>query len=221
MAEEVITMNQTEQKGPPGSNSKREHNANDESDVRKPSPYANYVHALTAYYTLLIFLSLWLLVDTVLERHTFLEVFGFSEQIPRQHVIRTIIFVATGALLGSVLYQIQQLYRAYCKPKKPTDRFNPRWLGKYVTAPWEAIGLALIVVALIGGGVVGLGGTNGVKMVAVSNLSNFTGFGLGGLLGFGIREVVGWLGNVIGTMFPTKNKGSKTGDSVDRATSQD
>jgi hypothetical protein len=41
-------------------------------------------------------------------------------------------------------------------------------------------------------------------------LSTFAGFGLGGLLGFGIREVVGWLGNVTTTMFPTKNKAGES-----------
>lgn len=32
----------------------------------------------------------------------------------------------------------------------------------------------------------------------------FAMFGIGGLIGFGIREVVGWLGNLSKTMFPTE-----------------
>ena len=33
----------------------------------------------------------------------------------------------------------------------------------------------------------------------------FTFFGLGALIGFGIREVVGWLGNLAKTTFPTEH----------------
>ena len=123
----------------------------DAFDINEPSPYARYVYLLTSYYTFLVLFSLWLLTDTVLGgRNVFLNLIGFSNVAP-DHVIRTIVFVATGALLGNVLYQIRQLYKSYCKPKSPGESFNPRWLGKYLSAPWEAVGLALIVVALIGG----------------------------------------------------------------------
>ena len=145
-------MNQTEQKKLPGSNTEHgDQYINDAYDVSKRSPYTRRVSWITAYYMALVLLSLLILIDTMSGgRQVFLSLLGFDE-IKADHLIRTVVFVATGSLLGNVLYQIRQLYKAHCKPKKPKDSFNPRWLGKYLSAPWEAVGLALIVVALIGG----------------------------------------------------------------------
>jgi hypothetical protein len=107
-------------------------------------------------------------------------------------------FVASGAIVGSILYQIRMLFRYYVKDNK----FEPRWLAKYISAPFEAIGLSLAIFALLEGGSLMLGG----KGLSIESEKTFTFFGLGALIGFGIREVVGWLGNLAKTTFPTDNK---------------
>lgn len=197
-------MNQTEQKKPlGGDNESGYQDANDTFNVNIPSPYKNIVHKIMWYYMALVTLSLLLLTDTVWDGHNFfLELIGFCK-VPYYHLMRTVIFVATGALLGNVLYQIRQLYKAYCKPRTPEESFNPRWVGKYYSSPWEALVLALIVVGLIGGNEYNPDGSFNYPR---SDLSSFSAFGLGGLIGFGIREVVGWLGDLTTTIFPTKNK---------------
>ena len=80
----------------------------------------------------------------------------------------------------------------------PTD-FDSRWLAKYISAPIEAVGLAFAIVSVVESGAVVLGGQG----FNFSQGKPFASFGFGALVGFGIREVVGWLGAVTKTVFPT------------------
>jgi hypothetical protein len=112
-------------------------------------------------------------------------------------LLRTVCFVAAGALIGSVLYQIRMLYQYYVQD----GAFDAKWIGKYISAPWEAVALALVVLSLLQGGGAALGGAQ--ININVSDANSFAAFGIGALVGFGIREVVGWLGNLAKTMFPT------------------
>jgi hypothetical protein len=66
--------------------------------------------------------------------------------------------------------------------------------------------LALAIVSLIESGAIVLGGQG----FDFSKGKPFAVFGIGALVGFGIREVVGWLGNVTKTMFPTDQKNGET-----------
>lgn len=59
--------------------------------------------------------------------------------------------------------------------------------------------LATLVIALLRGGIVVLGGAP----ENASSANNFAALAVGGLVGFGIREVIGWLGNLAQSTFPT------------------
>lgn len=109
-------------------------------------------------------------------------------------LLKTVCFVAAGALIGSVLYQIRMLYQYYVQD----GAFDAKWIGKYISAPWEAVALSVVVLSLVQGGGAALSGG-----ITISDANSFAAFGIGALVGFGIREVVGWLGNLAKTMFPT------------------
>jgi hypothetical protein len=130
---------------------------------------------------------------------------------PAQHqVARAVAFVACGALIGNVLYSIRQLHRHYLKDQD----YDPRWVGKYVTGPWEAAALAVLVYSLIRGESALFSGApaesgstamNGSGTSKVLRVDDFGLFGLGGLIGFGMRDVVGWLAGVAAHMFPNNS----------------
>jgi hypothetical protein len=116
-------------------------------------------------------------------------------------LLRTIGFTIIGGVLGSLLYHIRVLFFHFAQKKN----YDPAWLGKYITAPWEGAGMALVVLSLIRGGVAVFGGSMGTD---IKGVNNFAAFGTGALVGFGMRDVVGWLGMLISTMF-TINKSAE------------
>jgi hypothetical protein len=118
----------------------------------------------------------------------------------RKKMLISMAFLITGAIVGSVLYLIRELFRFYVKEAN----FDPRWLGKYFSAPWEAAALAVAVMSIVQGGAVFLGGSG----IDFSAGKPFTVFGFGAVVGFGVREVVGWVGGVTKSMFPAPADGS-------------
>lgn len=163
--------------------------------VTPPEVSARQIYAIVAYYMVLLLGAITLLVFLVLK-----EELHVNEERPR--LLASMGFLATGAIVGSLLYQIRMLFRYYVKDDKH-GKFDLRWLSKYVTAPWEAVGLALAVMSLIQSGGIMLGG----QSFSVTGGKPFAAFGLGALIGFGIREVVGWVGNLTKTMFsPESNR---------------
>jgi hypothetical protein len=119
---------------------------------------------------------------------------GLSADQKRHKALISMAFLITGAIVGSVLYLIQKLFRFYVKEAN----FDPRWLGKYYSAPWESAALALAVMSIVQGGAVFLGGSG----IDFSAGKPFTVLGFGAVVGFGVREVVGWVGGVTKSMFP-------------------
>jgi hypothetical protein len=142
------------------------------------------VNVLVGYYAILLVAAVALLVFLILNEST-----GFPPLLAMMG------FAASGAMVGSVLYQMRMLFRYYIKE----NAFDSRWLAKYVSGPWEAVALALVVLSLLQAGGVVLGGTQ----FDLTKGPTFSTFGIGALVGFGIREVVGWLGNLARTTFPT------------------
>ena len=154
------------------------------------------VYALMAYYVTLLVICIALIVFLVAQDGVLLDApKDASAPGDSRRVLAAMAFLVSGAVVGSVLYQIRMLFRFYIK--SPT--FDSRWLAKYISAPIEAVGLALAIVSLIESGAVVLGGQG----FDFSHGKPFAAFGLGALVGFGIREVIGWLGAVTKTVFPT------------------
>jgi hypothetical protein len=162
------------------------------------------VYALMAYYMALIIISIALIVFLVVWDGALLEAVpeGSLPKNPSRRVLGAMAFLMSGAVVGSVLYQIRMLFRFYIK----SLNFDSRWLAKYISAPVEAAGLTLAIVSLIESGAVVLGGQG----FDFTRGKPFAAFGFGALVGFGIREVIGWIGTVTKTVFPTDYKSGET-----------
>jgi len=157
---------------------------------------AYYVALLIASITLILFLIWWEGVPLDIPNGVGTPSVGTPEA--RRRVLATMAFLVSGAVVGSVLYHTRMLFRFYIK----ANAFDSRWLVKYVSAPAEAAGLALAIVSILESGAVALGGPG----FHFSQGKPFAAFGVGALVGFGIREVIGWLGTVTKTVFPTDLK---------------
>jgi hypothetical protein len=157
------------------------------------------IYALMAYYMVLLVICIVLILFLIGSGLVPLDApkdVGTPEASRR--VLATMIFLVSGAVVGSVLYHIRMLFRFYIK----SHAFDSRWLVKYISAPLEAAGLALAIVSILESGAVALGGQG----FHFSQGKPFAAFGVGALVGFGIREVIGWLGTVTKTVFPTDPK---------------
>lgn len=170
------------------------------------------VNLLMFYFIILLFLAFWFFLDVWSGNLRSMQWMGVQlEALPNPEedlaLLRTIGFTLVGGFLGSVLYQIRLLYQYYLKLKE----YDYRWIGKYVTAPWESAAMSMIVLALIRGGVTLFGGSQGTE---INDTNNFAAFGVGALVGFGMRDVVGWIGDLVRTMF--KAKETEKASSVDK-----
>lgn len=170
--------------------------------------YSKLVLSLCGYYLIVLLFSFWLLFDTWSRNFTIARLIGVRGEALEEPLLRTIGFTIIAGIMGSVLYQMRMLFKWYAREKK----FDPRWFGKYVTAPWEGAGMAMVVLALIRGGVGVFGGS---METDVTPLTNFAAFGTGSLVGFGMRDVVGWLESLVKTMFSVEDKDKEKNQSRD------
>ena len=148
-----------------------------------------------------IIFTLWFLFDIWSNSFVLFRAIGVGSEALREPLLRTIGFTIVGGFLGNILYQIRVLFHFYT-----TKKYDRRWFGKYLSSPWEAAGMALIVLSLIRGGVALFGGSTGTDIEAVNN---FAAIGTGALVGFGMRDVVGWLGDLVQTMFTIPDRDDK------------
>lgn len=155
------------------------------------------VNFLSLYYLLLLFLAFWFLLDTWSGNFSVMRSLGLKGESLTNPLLKTISYIVVGGFFGSILFQIRQLYHWYIKK----DAYSYRWFGKYITAPWESAAMALVVMAIIRGGVALFGGSGGTDVTATNN---FAAFGTGALVGFGMRDAVGWIGNIVRSIFITE-----------------
>jgi hypothetical protein len=180
-----------------GTAAKEEDDMNEGSTQDAPRKHSRQVYGLVVYYMIVLLFAFWFLFDTWSSNLTLMQWIGVRGEALKDPLLRTIGFTIVGGVIGSVLYLIRQLFTYYAK----LGTYDARWLGKYITGPWEGAGMAMVVLALIRGGVAVFGGSMGTD---VTGASNFAAFGTGALVGFGMREVVGWLEGLVKTMFTTK-----------------
>lgn len=155
------------------------------------------VHGLVAYFVMLLLLSGWFLVDVWSENFAFLSLLGVPSEHLQDPVVKTVCYTITGAIMGSIMFQIRSLFKFYI-----TDaQYHPRWIGKYVSAPFESAATALVVLCIIRGGLSLFGGSS----TDLSQTNNFASFGTGALVGFGMRNVIMWLDTLVQNMFILKD----------------
>jgi hypothetical protein len=154
------------------------------------------VHAIVVYYLALMLASFWILLDLYSGSFRLMRLLGLDALALQQPLLKSVGYILIGGMLGSVLYQIRMLFRHYLK----SNQYDPRWLGKYLSAPWESAAMAVVVFSLLQGGLAALGGS---ANNALTGMNNFAAFGIGALTGFGMRDVVGWVSRIVRTVFVT------------------
>lgn len=185
-----------------------------ESDQPPPGTYPRQIYFLIFYYLFVLAFAFWLLFDTWSSNFVLVQAIGVRGDALEDELLRTILFTIVGGIMGNVLYLVRQLYNHYAKLKD----YDPRWFGKYITGPWEGAGMAMVVLALIRGGVAVFGGSTGTDVTAVSN---FAAFGTAALVGFGMRQVVGWLEGLVRTMFIDTEQGTALAHKEEEESVQD
>lgn len=88
------------------------------------------IHALMAYYVALLLGCMVLIIVIIMEADLTQNPPQGATQV-RNHLLASLGFLISGAIVGSVLYQIRMLYRFYIK----SGGFDSRWVGKYISAP--------------------------------------------------------------------------------------
>jgi hypothetical protein len=159
--------------------------------------YQIQVYGITIYYLILLCFSFWFLLDVWSNNFIVLQFSGVQGEALKDPPLKLIVLIIIGGMFGSILYSIRHLGNHYAAERD----YDPRWIPKYVTAPWEGAGLALIVLSLVQGGVAFFGGPSGTTVDTQSSVSNFMILGIGALVGFGMRDVVGWLNRLTNSMF--------------------
>ena len=132
------------------------------------SKYTHHLIGILVYFLIVLFFSFWLLLDTWGSQFTLMRWIGLSGEALADPLLRTIGFTIVGGIIGSLLYHIRMLINHYAKEKD----YDPDWLAKYITAPWEGAGMALIVLSLIRGGVAVFGGSMGTDVTGASNFAD-------------------------------------------------
>lgn len=158
------------------------------------TPPSQRLMGLVAYFLALLLLALGGLVYLLL-------LANFSST--SAEILRTLGFIATGAMIGSVLYQVRAVFRR-CYEGQNHEAI---WLGECLSAPWESVALSVVALSLIRAIAFLLGGyaSTGVPSPVAPELAKaygFVAFGAGALVGFGTREMAGWLRNLTKAMFP-------------------
>jgi hypothetical protein len=166
---------------------------------------ARQVNLLTLYLVSMLILSFWFLFDVWSSNFVLFRLVGVSGKQLEDPLLRTIGLTMAGGSFGGILYHIRMLFQKYTK-----GQFSARWIGKHLSAPWESAAMALVVLALIRGGVALFGGSTGTD---VSGVNNFAAFGTGALVGLGMRDVVAWISEIVRTVFKAEptDSNSKTG----------
>ena len=172
-------------------------------DASTARRYNRQVWIIMIYYIVLLMFAIWFVLDAFSGNFALIGIFGVQlGQIPDDNAaqLTAISFTVVGGFLGSALYGIRTLFSIYAKGEK---EYNPRWLPKYFTLPWEGAGLSIVVLALFRGGVAAFGGSLASDP---SEVNSFTTFATGALVGYGTRDVVGWLGGIVKSMFPDQSE---------------
>ncbi len=160
------------------------------------------INGISLYYMLMLVLSFRVMLDVWNGSYGLAGTLGMQPNDLQDPLLKTVSFAGVGGALGGILYNMRQLYQ-----RVKRKQFDPIWIGKYLTMPLESAGMAVVVLALLQGGTAAVGGGS----LADASSNNFAPFGLGALVGMGMRDVVEWVSNLVGVVFALErnNDGKK------------
>ena len=156
------------------------------------------VHGMVAFFVALLLLCFWFLVDVWSENFVLLHKLGILDAQLHDPIVKTVCYTVAGAVMGSTIFQIRSLFKFYI-----TDaQYHQRWIGKYLSSPFESAATALVVLCIIRGGLSLFGGGS----TDLSQTNNFASFGTGALVGFGMRNAILWLDTLVQNLFILKEQ---------------
>ncbi len=161
-----------------------------------PQEAHRQVRFFIVYYTVLLVLSL-LALGFLWQNASVVQQWAAPQWL--RTLILPLSTTMVGGMMGNVLYSIRVMYNHYIKKRD----YDPKWWGKYFSGPFEAAVLALVVYALLRGGVASMAGIS-LTSEAIPGQEGtvmLSALGLGALVGFSIRDVVGWLQALSATIF--------------------
>jgi len=161
----------------------------------KSSLRHRYLITWTSIYwaTWLLFL-LFLLVDIWNNAAMISSILNIDIKNRGLEIFKTFGYTMVGGALGSILYHIYKIIGYYA-----LGTYNARWIPKHLLCPLEGAILALIVVCIMKSGLATFNGGN--ISVQDSSIANFFSFGIGGIIGYGLRHVVRWLQDITKAIF--------------------
>ena len=138
----------------------------------------------------------WLLIDIWSRAFQFAPLNPLKDQLTAP-IFRLMAYAALGGALGGVVDGIRSFIIWHAERKS----FGWRFIWKYLALPLQGAALAVIVYALIRGGIAafsgGLGSTEGTVMASMFALAT------GALSGYGSREVFIWLDKQVSRLLQT------------------
>lgn len=157
------------------------------------------VPALVAVYLTLGLLALgWLLLDISTGQFGSLYWIGINLPKDAEYVglLKLVFYAAIGGAVGGITFGMMNLQK-YAAAK---DAFNPAYVGDYLFRPFGAAALAVVIFSLLRGGVLTILGGDPTSP-STSVVASFSAFGIGFLAGFGSKEVIDRLNELIKKTF--------------------
>jgi hypothetical protein len=158
-----------------------------------------FVPALIAIYlTLSLFAWGWLMLDISTGQFHFLEWIGIA--LPRDSgyvsILKLVCYAAAGGAIGGIVFGMMNLQQHTAA----RNDFNPTYLGDYLFRPFGSATLAVVIFALLRGGVLTIVGGDPAS-TSTSIVASFSAFGIGFLAGFGDKQVIAQLNEAIKKIF--------------------
>jgi hypothetical protein len=165
--------------------------------------------SLTFYLFLAFVVGLLLILDVWTEQFYGLRwmKFPLPTDTTALGLLQLVIYAMAGGWLGGVISSVRSLQEHYVAPvenldnlkKQEETRFHTSWWTRWFWGPWQGMGLALIVIALVRSGVLVFGATNVAPATSGTMTDSFATFGLGALVGIGAKDVIEKLSQVLKT----------------------
>ena len=137
----------------------------------------------------------YLLLDTWTGEYSAWFMKGYLEKLKSQDpsVFRLVVYTAIGGGMGAAVNNIRSFVHWHAELKA----FGWRFVWKYLSMPPLGATLAVIVYAIIQGGIAVFTGTTGGS----GPMSSFSAWATGALAGYGSHKVFIWLDDKVSTMF--------------------
>lgn len=150
---------------------------------------------ITVYLTFALIIAGLMLFDVSTEKFWILNQLGFALRPDAEYIsiVKLIFYTAIGGAIGAITFGMMNLQK-----RVTSNTFNPVYLGDYMLRPIGSAALAVVLYALLRGGVLTiLGGDPTASSIAAP----FSAFGIGFLTGFGNRQIVEKLNDLVNKTF--------------------